>query len=86
MRIPGPDIPDLSVAPSGGPITAILGGIAAPIPLLCYSVNALLQQETYLPSRRGSGITVDGQAAGWLAISYLCLACLVHFHFFGGET
>lgn len=76
---------DLESAPSVSKVTAWLGGMLIPLCLAGYSAHALWVHETYLPGRRHTGMMVKGDLAMWLAMAYLSIAAVAHFHLFWGS-
>ena len=60
-------------------------GVLAPLPFLYFGALWIITRHAVLSGRRGETVLVlDGTAAVVAGLSPLCLALLLHFHYFWG--
>ena len=75
---------NLAYGPSGGPVKQwVAGVILASIPAV-YGIYCIQRGYTTLFGRGGSSEKLVGPAGLWLAVAYISLGAVLHFHYFWG--
>ena len=78
------DIEDLAYPPSGGRGKMVILGILLPAAIAYFAVNAWTSEEAIWFGRGSSDMTIKGDAARSMAITYLAVALFAHFRWFWG--
>ena len=78
------DIEDLAYPPSGGRGKMIAFGIILPLVIAWFSARAWIDQEAIWFGNRSSDMTIKGDAARSMAVTYLAVALFAHFRWFWG--
>ena len=78
------DAEDMAFGPSGGRVKQWLAGVILAAAPIIYGIVCIHRGHATLFGKRGSNLDLSGDAALWLAISYIAVGAFLHFHYFWG--
>lgn len=78
------DFEDFTYPPAGGRVKLILLGVVVPGVFAYWGAHAWITEQAIWPGRRGSNITVYGDAAQAMAIMHFSIAAFFNFRWMWG--